>query len=432
MKISSLERIIFVTVFVLTAGICLGFLFGYRYSFDQQRLEQRGVLVLGGSMEQMYVDLPTGPRTVSLPYVNTSIPLGTHRILAQKRGYVTMEADVTVGTDEAAVLALDLAPQLLTGQQRVFETSNEEKPYYFPSFGVTSFQTASGSLLLHAEKSTSLPIYLPSVLRQQDTTNAQLQQISSTEILVTTENAAALYNTQDRQWMQLRRQPDEEFVVDQGMVLLYDKAAGTLRYVSVENGQPEKEPFLENITAIHPGSVTSVGQDVMYMLYENAQGVTFKLVPRWFDTPLVEQLPTYDSFRFGNISFVLTKQGSLEYAGTTILQDVQKIFHDTNAYFVVTGDHAMYLLKKDGTLSFLNRFSSPILAFASQEKSLFTYVQTEKALYYCERSTMQRCQQLAVSTTPRAERGVNIRDGYLWFIDDQETLHLVPFFREAL
>lgn len=428
MKLSALERILFVTGFVLTAGICLGFLFGYRYSFDLQRVEQRGVVVLSGSMDQVTVKFLDQEKVVSLPYVDTSVPFGKHHMEVSKIGHVPVALDVDVRKDEAAIVPLELAPQLLTGQQRTFDTTTRAQ--YFRGMGVVQHKSASGVLLTHAEHENPVSIYLPASLRRGSMKDIAVTHVSDTQLLLSFERIFVLYDETQTGWTQIRLGDKEVIKIDQGMLLAYTPTEGSLRYINSETGRVEPKPFLEDIQEIQQSRVTDVATGTAYNLYITKDNSVLRLRPRWFTIPAVETLGRTDSVHLKNLTLVLTREGALVRKGVEVLTGIQKVFDATDVVLATTNDHAVYSLAEDGTPKFLTRFSSAILHITPQKKGQYVYVQTRNALYFCERRTLSRCTELATSMEESDQRGVDAEGNYLWYTDKDKRLHLVPFFQE--
>ena len=428
MKINALERILFVAGFVLAAGICLGFLFGYRYSFDQHRVEQRGVLVLSGAMDDLTLTMQDVTKRISLPYVDANIPLGRHHVSVNKTGYIPFEADIDVNTEEAVIVPLELAPQLLTGQRQTFTKDTKTDVNYFPGLGVVLHKTASGTLMTHAEKQVPTTVFLPAALRSGGKEPLTLERVSDTQLLVSRKGICMLYNDAQATWKPINFSNKEEILIDQGMVLAYAKTAGTVRYINPETGEPDARPFLDHIANVAPGLVTFVQLGEGYMLYRTDEGNYFRLQPRWFSFPAVEPLGNTDMLHIKNSNFLISGSGSIMNSQKVPLMDgVQRIFVQNDVTFVLSEDNGIYSIEEKETPKFLTRFSSSVLSIQPEQHNIYSFVQTAQALYFCERKTLSRCTELASGIENSLQRGIDKNGRYLWY-SDGTSLHIVPFF----
>lgn len=430
MKLPALERLLFVTGFVLTAGICLGFLFGYRYSFDLHRVEQRGVLALSGVMDDVHVKIDTEEKIVSLPYVDANVSLGRHHVKVSKPGYLAFEEDIDVNTEEAIIVPLELAPQLLTGQTKVFPTAKNHTARYFSGLGVVAYGSASGTLLLHAEEPKPTSIFLPSSLRQgRPPADMPMQRVNDTQLLVGTGSSMMLYDETKQTWRGIRPAAKEQVVVDQGTLLAYAPEAGTVRYINAETGKIDATPFLEGIKEVTPSRITDVHTGERALLYHMTEGRTVRLQPRWFSFPAVEALSGDDLLRVNNTALHLTSTGALLLQDRTkILEGIEQVFIQKDTVIALNKEHSAFQIRDDGSSEFLTRFSSHIIALQPEPHDLYAFVQTTNALYFCERKTLNRCTELMAAPQSMAW-GVDPHTKYIWY-SEGKTVTLVPFFQE--
>lgn len=430
MKLPALERLLFVTGFMLTAGICLGFLFGYRYSFDLHRVEQRGVLALSGVMDDVHVRIDAEEKIVSLPYVDANVTLGRHHVKVSKPGYLAFEEDIDVNTEEAVIVPLELAPQLLTGQTKVFPVTKNHTARYFGGLGVVAYGSASGTLLLHAEEPKPTSLFLPSSLRQgRPPADMVMQRVNDTQLLVGTGSTMMLYDETKQTWRGIRPTAKEQVLVDQGTLLAYASEAGTVRYINAETGKIDAKPFLEGVKEIKPSRIMDVHTGERAFLYQMSEGRVVRLQPRWFSFPTVEALNGDDLLRVNNTALRLTSTGALlQQDGTKVLEGVQQVFVQKDTVIALNEEHSAFQIHEDGSSNFLTRFSSPIIALQPEPHDLYTFVQTTNALYFCERKTLSRCSELMAAPQSTAW-GVDPHAKYIWSSQDK-TVTLVPFFQE--
>lgn len=429
MRISALERVFFIAAFVLVAGVCLGFLFGYRYSFDQQRLEKRGVVVFSGAMDHLQMYFREERRVVSLPYVDTNVPPGTHHVMLVKTGYTPFETDIFVDTQEATIIPVELAPQLLTGQKKDFPQHEGTDAQYMSGLGVILHDSTSGTIMTHAENTASKAVYLPSMLRTAAREELHLTRVSDTALLVSNGKDTELFDDTHRMWHQVQLAAGEEPIADQGMLLAYAQKAGTIRYINQETGKPEEKPFLEGVTSVQKSHIVDTQFGDAPMIYSDTLGHKARLQPRWFASPSVESLDDADTLQVQSATFKLYDNGDLvNEKGEHVLKDVRQSFTQKDSVLFVTGDHAVYSIE-EGKPVFHTRFSTDIVSIQPQKNNVYSFVQTQQALYFCERKTLTRCALLATGNSSDVERGVDKLGQFLWYVTPVGTLSLVPFFQ---
>ncbi len=112
MRKRHLPKIAFTICFLLTAGLSVGFILGYRININDRVIEKRSVLALQGSgVIELTIDDQL-PKKVQLPYVNTNLTLGTHDITLRIPRHHDAEFTILAKEDQATIVPAILAPNL--------------------------------------------------------------------------------------------------------------------------------------------------------------------------------------------------------------------------------------------------------------------------------------------------------------------------------
>lgn len=427
MKLSVLERSLFVALFLLIATVCLALLFGYRYSFGQQRVEQRGVVVLHGTQRDLRLSMLGRQQKISLPFVDTNVPFGTHHVRLEKPGYLAQEFDVNVRGDDAALLRIELAPMLLTGQARTQKL--EEKDVFAQGMyqELMRISSRSGALMTHVGTATERAIYLPSYLRSRKFSRLVVEEIGEREILLEADGEYFLYSAPANSWKPLKIKADETLIVDQGHLLLWQKGSGILRRLRAQTGDADARPLLEEVTDVSPSLTTHLRTGKPQQVYTLRSGVYAVLESTWVGDLSVRPLPSPDALLLGEKIYPRTQSGYL--LDETVLPSPRAAFVEGDRAYIQTEDLSLYVFGGEEGLFFGTKLSAPVLQMVPSPFGQAIFVQTETSLLFCEAKTLSRCDTLAQSALASRQRGVSKEGTYLWFLQDN-TLTQVPFFSE--
>jgi len=429
MKLSVLERALFVALFVLIATVCLALLFGYRYSFGQQRVEQRGVLVLHGAQRDLRVDFLGREQKVSLPHVDTNVPFGTHRLHLAKTGYLAQEQEVTVQGSEATILRVELAPMLLTGQALTRPLGKKDVLAAGHEQELLLISSASGVLLTHVGTREERQTYLPTYLRSKRFDSMTVQEINEREILLSADGEHFLYSVQSNAWKQLPRAEETELVIDQGHLLAWDKKTGDLWKLRSQTGDRESRPLLTDVVGRERSIASNLRTGQHYHIYTLQGGVRVMLESAWMGDLSVRPVPTSDALLLREKTFPRTASGYV-FSETSNLAAPRSAFVHGDTAYIQTEDLSLYVLQSEDGLSYGTKLSAPVLSIVPSPLGNALFVQTETSLLFCEAQQFRRCDTLAQSDLASVRRGVS-RDGtYLWFVQE-DILNLVPFFSDA-
>jgi len=430
MKFSVLERVLFITLFLCIAALCLALLFGYRYSFGEQKVEQRGVLVLHGVQKNLDMTLLGNTRKISLPFVDTNIPFGSHMVTLEKKGYVSTSLVVNVRGSEATIVSVDLPPVLLTGQSLVIPREKKDVVTPTASHGVLWIQSGSGRLLTHAGRPEETKTYLPSFLRTRLFDKMAVSELSSTEILLRADDVIALFTVPENSWVQIRLQEGMELLEDKGLLFGYTPNTGELWKINKSTGVPDKTPLLQNILGVETSLVTNVRNPQPHLLFHMNTGITRQIETSWFGDLEVRQIPSKDAIIWKDSYAPITETGVLMSTGK-VLPRALHVFVDGEMAYMQTEDLNMYVISEDKSVSFATKLSSPVLSITPTRRGQSVYVQTETSLLYCDALTLRRCDTLAQSVTASKARGIDANGSYLWFEKEGEVT-LIPFYSESI
>lgn len=153
-----LKKFWFTFLFVFLAAISIGVLFGYRFSLKDSKLEQRGVLFLDGEEKNITLQLDDQIHQITLPYLDTNITSGKHRITLEKKGYQPYVESIDILLEKATHLKIDFAPlatslvkQSYTDSDKIihFFLNNKYFVEYYKETNVISFFQEPRSIQLH-------------------------------------------------------------------------------------------------------------------------------------------------------------------------------------------------------------------------------------------------------------------------------------------
>lgn len=392
------------SVFLILASISLGALFGYRFSLQENTIQQRGVLFLEGKETNIAMVLDNKTSLISLPHVDSNIDLGNHTVKLVKAGYHPITVDFASSKDKAVHLKIEFTPLESRITSTVFTSSETRKHFflndhifleYYPETRVLSFFEEAASLKLHKPEKVFKLDFLKSDEKLED-----VRSFKENKVILKTNSQWRICTLDILSCAPINTDIQDEVFSEQKTLLVFKKAKHELWSIQEQNGTLGTliAKDVKNIAAndLLPRTPTLTYSHI----YESLSGSGNILKQDFFGTQRLSTLFTTTlplkalQVRSDDI-LAVTATGALisEKSDTIIQSDIKTLYPEIKNTLLITSSGNI-LLQTPTELEFLTRFSTEPKAIFTLENALYGFVAFPNEILHCEQQKLSYCTHL--------------------------------------